>query len=275
MDFAGKRQAFTSVAGPPETKLGPGVFTNYPLSPLIPYRGGVVELSAGLVALEGDNRLRVMLDVLGGFSSLIGPPLSAAVGVATQLDDGIGKLVGAGGDVVLGVHDGYVAPNNGAIGNILRPGYLAVVRADARVFDGRALRVVNSRLTYNGNPLDGYDYLLFQIESRQERDSWFFPDLEALLNETKRKVALGDQSGVDALRKQLLATIVTSSDLTEPDRWRVATIVKQQLNKVEAHALGAVSGPAASLEAALNSGVMDIDVAKAMPAISLDALQNS
>jgi hypothetical protein len=272
LDFAGTTQAFTTVAGPPKQMLGPGVFVNYPLSPLLPYRGGVVELSAGLVALKGDNRIQVVLDVLAGFSSLIGPPLGAAVRVATQLDDGVEKLLDAGGDVILGVHDGYVAPNSAAAGNFLRGGYLAIVGADAKAFDMTKVAVDGSRLTYAGQPLNGYDYLLFHLESREEHDGWAFPDLEALLNEAKRKAVMEDKDGLEAVRKQLLAAIVTSSDLTEADRWRVAEKAKQQLKRLEQLPLGAAGIDVPSLEDALKAGRMDLEEARTRQRISLDAL---
>src|SRR5262249_40593291 len=93
LDFAGTTQSFTTVAGPPNDKLGRAVFLTYPLPPLLPYRGGVVQIAAGLVALKGDNHVKVMLDVLADFSSLVAPPLGAAVKVASKLDDGVGRML--------------------------------------------------------------------------------------------------------------------------------------------------------------------------------------
>ncbi|MFL6078558.1 MAG: hypothetical protein ACJ714_01380 [Ornithinibacter sp.] len=270
LDFAGATQSFTTVAGPPGDKLGPGVFLNYPLTPLLPYRGGVVQITAGLVALKGDNRVKIMLDVLADFSSLVAPPLGAAVKVASKLDDGVGRLLDSTG-VVLGLHNSYVAPGPGAA-NGLEGGYYAVVRAADATFDKAQLSVVDSRLLYGGQPLDGYDYILLHLGSRQERDSWAFPDLQALLDEAKRRRILEDDNGYDDVRKQLLAAIVTSPDFTDADRWIIADKVKDQLHRLASLADGAVISAEPTLEEALQASRLDLDQAASRPPITLDSL---
>jgi hypothetical protein len=51
LTYAGETASFSSLARAPEGRLGPGERRNYPLTPLLPWSGGVVELEAGLSAL--------------------------------------------------------------------------------------------------------------------------------------------------------------------------------------------------------------------------------
>lgn len=116
-----------------------------------------------------------MLDVLADSSSL-----GAAVEVVSKLDDGVGRLLDPNG-VVLRMHNSYDAPGPDAA-NPLTIGYFAVVRVADAKFGKTRLGVVKSRLRYEGWPLDGFDYRRL-LGSRQECDSWIFPDRQALLNE--------------------------------------------------------------------------------------------
>ena len=74
---------------------------NYPMTPLVPFNGGTVSLSAGLLAIAGKNDVKSFLKVLGDFSNLLMvPQLSAALTIATPLshtpgtfDDWLGLLL--------------------------------------------------------------------------------------------------------------------------------------------------------------------------------------
>lgn len=82
---------FTTVARPPEGALGPGRRRDYALTPLIPYAGGVVELEAGLTAIEGESGLTAGLDLLQQLSGLLVPPLEQALKIADVVAGGVEK----------------------------------------------------------------------------------------------------------------------------------------------------------------------------------------
>jgi hypothetical protein len=212
---------------------------NYALTTLMPYNGGVVELEAGLLAMQGTNSLQSFLKVLGDFSSLLNvPQLSAALVVAGPVATGVQELLGStNGQLHLGLHQTYATKSGGAAE--LRPGYIAVVLTEARKpLDPNRLFVVNDRLCV-GSSLDdnqlltGYTHMLLRIETRPERD-----DLEGLTSiETpfrQAKEALG-RSGFKMTDevKSLLCTAMTvaytSSDLTKADRISVAKSMKAEL----------------------------------------------
>jgi hypothetical protein len=260
---------FTRVAKPP-ARTGAGVLRNHPMTPLVPFRGGVVTLAGGLVAVAGDNRLGVALDVLTSLSALVAPPIATAVTVARGISEGLDKLLDTSGNVELAVHDSYVAPGGG--GNELRAGYLAIVAADARKLDPAGLSIEDGRLLHDGAALVQNDFLLFHIESREDRDDWLFPDLQALENEARRKLILDDRDGFEALRQQMLATVVTTPDLTESDRWRVAEVVRARLERARSKGAGAVGTKGDDLATDLQRDVVDLAEARARPPITLDAV---
>jgi hypothetical protein len=275
LGFGGTTQTLSGVAGPPKGALSPGSFKNYPMTPLIPYRGGTIEIAGGLVALAGDNRLGIVLDVLGAFSSLAAP-VATTVEVAKLVNDGIEKLLDAGGSIRLGVHDGYLAPRAGAC-NRLRGGHLVVIRADTAKFETSKLAVSSQGLlTYGGHTLDGYDYLVFYVECVVDRsaDDWHFPDLEALLNEARTKIVEGDDAGLAMVKKKLKALILTSPDLVEADRQRVMAKVKELLDAAEHADLGIAADDAPTLAAAMKAGRMDLADAQALGPLTFDVLDD-
>ncbi len=232
--FGEEQVTFTTVARPPEEMLGPGVSQNFALTPLLPYHGGTVELSAGLTVLKGTNALAAGLDVLHNFSTLIGPPLSQSLGVAEMVTGGIAKLIDAAqGQVALSLSNTFAAIGGGA-DNVLTPGHWAIVRATEERVPPASLRVLNDRLHVadgeNVHPLVGYDYMLLRIEGRIERDDWRFANFEDLINKAKRAHFADDEQGFRVYRGAALAEALTSPDLTQTDRQRVARAIADDLD---------------------------------------------
>jgi hypothetical protein len=249
LNFGGEPGAtFTSLSRPPEGGLGPGVYGNYALTSLLPYRGGTVELQAGLTAVDGANALAAAFSVVQDFSSLIGPPLGEALGIAGKVADGVQKLLDAGqDDVVLGLHQQYASAGGGGA-HVLRPGYWALVRATEREVRPADLRVEGDRLRVaagNGTtPLEGHDYILLRIEGRKERDDWRFKRFEDLIAKAIDAHYADNQPSYTGYRNAVLAEILSSPDLTRPDALRVATAVKRELDQAVAAGLGATGdGP--------------------------------
>src|SRR5262245_55428452 len=69
----------------PEQTLTKALLLNYPLSDLVPFRGCVVEMEAGLLALKGKDYLQSTIKILQDFSGLIAAPLSQALNVAEKV----------------------------------------------------------------------------------------------------------------------------------------------------------------------------------------------
>ncbi|MGH7947066.1 MAG: hypothetical protein ACREF9_18980, partial [Opitutaceae bacterium] len=105
---------FGRVVAPSQEKFSQGVFANYPLTELMPYRGGLVELTAGLLALPGDNGWKTAVKILEKFSGLVTPPLGQALAVAQQVSGAVGDFLGqSNGRPHLGLHETFAAVGGG------------------------------------------------------------------------------------------------------------------------------------------------------------------
>ena len=98
---------FTAVARPPEGMLGPGERRDYPLTPLIPYSGGVVELEAGSDRPTGLKRARCGDRCPPGLLGVARAPARAGADGCRHGLRRIDQLLSSDDGVVLGVHAGF------------------------------------------------------------------------------------------------------------------------------------------------------------------------
>lgn len=214
---------------------GDVVARNFPLTPLLPYRGNSVELLAGLFAMQGEDYLGKVIKVLSDFSTLLAAPqVGQALALAAPLANGMQDLFGAtDGRMHLGFHDQWVSvidPQNPAA-NALCSGYLAVIRGSEGDVNRSALRVEGQQLRLaegaTTKPFTARDHMLMHIEARSERDD--LSRLTAFWQPFKESIeALGEGSNERAksLILQSLAAARTSQDLTDADRSRVTQRLK-------------------------------------------------
>lgn len=213
--------------GNQQNARGDLVAHNFALTPIMPFNGGDLAISASLIALEGENYLASALGVLGNFADqLMVTQLSAALNIAQPLARGIQDLFGAGnGRVHLGFHNSYKAGQ-------LRNGYVAAVAASREEIDPDRLRVKDDLLWLEGggrrlDPLEGYDYLLLRTEVSKTRDDWngltsiqepFQEALKALRHRATESLA-------DEFFRAALLKVWQAPELTEAHR----RIVKEKL----------------------------------------------
>ena len=121
---------------------------------------------------------------------MVSVPLGQAVDVAQAVNKGIDDLIeAADGRVHLSLHQALVSGTNAT--NTLREGFLAVVLATEEQVDPAKLSVKENRLLYDGAPLTGYDYMLLQVESREERDDWQLSYIDDLMDKITDAYAFG------------------------------------------------------------------------------------
>jgi hypothetical protein len=210
---------------------------NHPMTALMPFNGGVVELTAGILAMQGQDYLNRFIKVMGDFANiLVVPQLSAALSVAVPIAKGIEDLLGASnGDLHLGLHQAFLGKGGGNT-NLLKAGYIAAILAQESELNANNLWVVNDRLHFgvdanNSKPLSGRTYMLFKIENREERD-----DLDGLTNirgpfeEAISALTSGDEERANTLLRVSIGVAVTSTDLTKADRRRVAQALKEEFD---------------------------------------------
>lgn len=213
----------------PEVTSAHGVFEDFDLTGLLPYRGGTVGTKAELHQILRKNHLGTAIDVVTGFSSLLAP-LSAALAIANQVATGIDMIIKANAqDPVLSVERTSAAPGGGGQ-NELRPGYLVVVRATEDELPAKELRMENGRLACSGGRLTGFDYMVLRVEGRQERDDWRVPDLDTAIRDALVAKASGRSDEYESLRAEAVSMAWTSAILTPLDRKRVAKAVREELD---------------------------------------------
>jgi hypothetical protein len=263
-----ERTELTTLVRPPADQLAPGVSLNHPLTPLLPYRGGVVRVQGGLLVVEGDDVLAAALDVVQELSALVAPGIGSALGVAERVAGGVKRLVGAGGQAVLRGDVGF-----GGDGHELRRGYIAVVRAPAGSFGPDELGVDGGRLSAAGRPLEGHDYMLFRIEARDDRDDWRFPEIEDLLGRARTALAHRDTMAFEAFRNAAMEVAARSPELSDPDRRRVPLAIKAALEQELGAGAGAESAAAAAgLDALVATHGISVDAAALAPDLTLEQM---
>jgi hypothetical protein len=276
LKFADRNEAtFSRVIRPPDGQHAHGVYLNNRLTELLPYNGGVVEVEAALLALPGADYLGTVISVLQQFSALVVPPLGPALAVATKVSESTRDLLSATqGGIHLGFHEAFVAEGGGG-GNVLRPGYLAVVLATPSQVDPDRLWVADDRLRYAKErtqpvPLEGYDYLLFRVEGRSERDDWRLKDIDDPLQESILAMSQGEEERAKAYRTVALAAAWQSPDLAARDRRRVVAAIKEELAAVEREGFGAVGDAARTLGDIVTSRRIPLTQAAALGELTAD-----
>ncbi|WP_327091384.1 hypothetical protein OIE66_12280 [Nonomuraea sp. NBC_01738] len=234
LDFLGRREpvAFTAVTTPSWST--PGVHLDHPITPLLPYNGGIVRLEAALFQVSQQGPLGAAVQVLGKLAGLMGPPLSAAATLASKMSDGLDAVLEATGDQpVLGLHWSMVAP--GGNGQHVLPGHLVIL--DAPQPPG-ALTIEGGRLRAGGQPVE-LDYLVVRVECRAERDDPLTPELHDLVQRAKEHALLGNLDSMADLRRQAIILAWNSKDLVPADGRRVAEMLAREIDQAR---LGAAPG---------------------------------
>jgi hypothetical protein len=263
------------IAGPLHLKgvndanLERAIQLNHNLTTLMPYNGGVVEVAAGLLAMEGKNYLNAAMKVMGDLSGLlVVPQLSAALAIAAPIANGLQELLSGGsGQMDLGLHQSFTGAGGGGA-NELRPGYIAIVLADESKYDQKQFWVENDRLRYGvsqeaSQPLTGVTHMLFRIESRTERDDWMgLKTIVDARDEAHKAIAEGNAEQADAAIKRTLFLVRTLPDLTRADSKRIATALKDEFDEAKSGFEATVE--VQPLEMLIKDRALKIDVDKSL-----------
>lgn len=289
LNFGGRQAAFTTVSRAPKEALTKGIFQNFDLTPLLPFRGGDVEIEASLVALQGKDHLGAVLGVLQSFSSLIAAPLGEALQIADKVSNGLAALLDAtDGNVHMALHQQWTGGDTSP----LRPGYVAIVMTTADRLDKDRLSVRDNQLHYQASgdaapkPLEGVDSMLIRVEGRRERDDWrLFAPIQGSLDKAIDAILRLDEDDARMHETNALGLALTSPDLTRIDRRRVAMAIRAELAELRGDSTttrsisrsgeslprplalspGESSSEAVDLGSIMKRRAMSIDEAAAMP----------
>lgn len=231
LTFANQTTPFTRFTKPTATLTAPGAYLDYPMTSLLPYSGGTVEVEAALYRATQAGPLAAAVEVGSSLAALMGPPLSVAANIADKLSDGIDAVLGGQAEEpMLGLHHTLVAAGGG--GQVLRPGHLVVVGAPpAKVPPD--LRFEDGRLHGGAGLLTGFDYLVLRVECRDQHDELRLPHLDELLRRATEEWLAGHEDRFADLRTTAIADAVSGADLIPRDRFRLAKYVASQMDKIK------------------------------------------
>lgn len=252
-----------------EENLDKMVSLNFPLTTLMPFNGGVVEIVAALLAMKGKDYIASVVKVMGDLSKLlVVPQLSTALGLAMPIATGVLDLLGGGsGKMQLGMHQAFVgdAGDRNTPMNILRPGYFAVIDGNIQEYEASSFWIRQGRL-YRGSSLESSrpfqeaSHLLFHVEFRDKRDDWMsLKNIQDAYQEAIRQLGEEEPQKADLAIKRALVLIRTSPDLTRADRNRVAVAVREDFDQAKSGGLGAVPGSHQDLMSVVERRAMSVE----------------
>jgi hypothetical protein len=257
---AGKTTEFANVSGRnrldiKQTDLGRSLLYHYPLTPLLPFRGGTVTINCGLVSMVASNLVTSFAGVVSEFAGKLGgAPVAAAADMAASIARSVQDLLGAGDAVSkLYYHDVFTAGGGGAS---LVSGHLFLSEKPEGEVDGARLWVTADGVRQGERggpfrPLPPQDYLLFQIECTAERDDYrSFDYLRDPFEQALDAKAEGDDAKGRVLLNQAKRAAQKSDDFTALDRRRIKAALDAAYANDGWGAVTPEAGPAPRPEAA-------------------------
>ena len=91
--LGGDRTTFTTFSRPPDAWTVPGAQLDFPITALLPFAGGAVEVEAALYEARTDGPLGTAIELVSSLASLLGPPLATAAMVADKISTGLDTVL--------------------------------------------------------------------------------------------------------------------------------------------------------------------------------------
>jgi hypothetical protein len=216
------------------------VSQRFPLTPLFPYTRDVVNIKAGLFAMQANDPIQSVIQTMGRFADLLPvPELFTVVKVAAELNSGIEKLFDVGkASLQLGYQDTFTPKGSGG-SNDLRAGYFAVILTPAEDFADGCLRIVKDGLYLSPvdpggqtSPLTGYNYMLFRWEKRTEQDWEALTSINELVKSAQNAVIAKKLAEAKDIQRAIRIAIIRSPDLVKRDRPVVFGKIEAELKEL-------------------------------------------
>lgn len=227
---------FANVAGKnkfdiPQVDQSRSVMRNYAMTPLLPFRGGDIEIDCGLVSMTSGNLLESFAKTVGDIAGKLNvPQASAMIGIASSIAAGVQELLGAGkARTVLYAHDLFT-------GRTLTSGYLLLASRPLSSFGGSTLWMTAEGIRVGPSqdrlaPLDPQDFLVVEIECLATRDDWqSFGAIGKPLDDAIKAKLGGKDDEAKLLLVQAKMAALTSPDLTRQDARRVIAAIGSYYN---------------------------------------------
>ena len=250
---------------PVDGSAAPLIIRNVPLTPTVPFDGGLLELSASLMAIRGSNGVNEFIGVLGGFAEMLQvPQFTTTLALAKPLADGLSVLLKTASDHL---HLGYF--NSFGEGQ-LADSYIVVLRAPSAGTDRSQFHVRDGELCIMAGgqlvSFDACDYMLLRVEVFERRDDWeklgFFAEAWQALEQVLADQGPDWESASTARLRTVLLRVSQAKELTKLDRLRINTELKARFVEMKQQyaASGLVGKPSLGFA----------DIARDAPGVPLD-----
>lgn len=194
----------------------------------IPYRGGDLDLEIGLFSIKASDLAGPYLNLMEDISSKAGVSfINQALQFAEPLKTGINLLTGGSDETIL-----EVGLSSTYSGNILQTGYYSVIRAEKNKLYPQDLRVDPNdyKLLYNGNKVEDYPYIVFEITTTEQKDDWWaIPRISEAYSHLVTSVEEGKLNEIEDNFKVFKRAVQISSELLPKDRTSIIDKVKIEI----------------------------------------------
>lgn len=214
-----------------QTDLDHSILRNYPLTPLLPFRGGEVEIDLGLTSMKASNLIesfaKTVSDVAG---TLKLAQIAEIANISSAIAGGVQSLLGAGeSKTMLSVHDMMLGGADG-VGTVVS-GFVLLSGLEETQYTGKLVWVTADGVRIGPDdkhlaPLSAQDYILLQVRVTTTRDDW--QSLSAIgkpLDGAIEAKLKGQTEEAKALLVQAKMAAYRSADLTRTDAARVVTAI--------------------------------------------------
>ncbi|MDC7675146.1 hypothetical protein [Asticcacaulis machinosus] len=229
--YADKTQEFSNVSGKnaleiPQSKINKTIPFNYPLTPLIPFRGNTIGLDCGLVSMKADDLVKAFAGVLSDIASKASSaPAGEMIKLTASVAEGIQNLLGAGAAVPkLYFHQSFTASGGAAP---LKSGYIFLSEKTAGSVPPEKLWMTPDGLRFgdtqeNLSTLPPQDYMVLHVQCVEKRDDYTsFSYIKQPFDAALDAKYAGSEEQAKALLGQALKAVRTSLDFTNTDRARI------------------------------------------------------
>ena len=262
---------FANVAGKNKFDIGQvdqsrSVMRNFAMTPLLPFRGGDIEIDCGLVSMQASNMLESFAKTVGDIAGKLNvPQASSMVAIAGSIASGIQELMGAGKSrTVLTAHDMFT-------GKSLVSGYVLLSSQPLTSFAGQTVWITADGVRVGPDKdhlsaLAPQDYMVVFIECLTTRDDWqSFSAIGGPLDKAVAAKLGGKDDEAKLLLVQAKVAAITSPDLTRNDTKRVvAAISKYFADQTSMMETVAEMKQSSALESLADEGPSHLHLARAL-----------
>lgn len=216
--------------------------SNRPLTPLVPYNGGSIDLKVGLVSMKGNDMLAQFTSAMEDVTEHVAvSELSTVLNSLDVINSAVGKLLDVDRDVMkIAYAETFTSSENELV-----PGYSVIINHPDDTIDPEHLWIKDDVLMLGSFghegavPFRDADYLILRVETLAERDDWRAlktvsePYQEAIKAIGKTKKDSDDTCVADGMIRTAILNAYTAPDLSRIQREKVCIEIHDEYVKAK------------------------------------------